>query len=62
VGPRLNTQRFYYVDERKADGSPIGTEVTAQAHADFFAELIDRTAGEVPFLATFVDGKGYVKF
>jgi len=53
--------RFYYVDERKADGKPVYSAVDGPAHAEFFGSLIDGT-GSAPALATFVKGKGYVSF
>ncbi|GAP85630.1 putative short-chain dehydrogenase reductase SDR [Rosellinia necatrix] len=53
--------RFFYADERKADGGSVGSEIDGPAHADFYAQLANRE-GEVPWLATFVKGKGYVKF
>ncbi len=52
--------RFFYADERKDDGASIGADVNGDAHADFYAELA--AAGEdIPWQATFVKGKGYVK-
>jgi hypothetical protein len=39
----------------------MGNELNGDAHADFFEQLA-RHEGEVPWLATFVKGKGYVKF
>jgi hypothetical protein len=35
--------------------------VDGPAHGDFYAQLVQRD-GDVPWLATFVKGKGYVKF
>jgi len=60
----LNTDkgyRFYYADERNADGSMKSTALDGDAHAEFFFELAKAPA-EVPWHATFVKGKGYVKF
>jgi hypothetical protein len=53
--------RFFYADERKADGSNVGQGIDGEAHADFFAQL---AAGpkDVPWHATFVKGQGYTKF
>ncbi|KAI9735739.1 MAG: hypothetical protein M1818_006347 [Claussenomyces sp. TS43310] len=52
---------FYYVDERKEDGSPIGDAISGQAHAEYFVELAGKTE-QGPWLSTFVKDKGYVKF
>ncbi len=52
---------FYYVDERKEDGSPIGDDISGQAHADYFVELAEMPE-QGPWLSTFVKNKGYVKF
>ncbi|KAL1797033.1 hypothetical protein ACET3X_005573 [Alternaria dauci] len=54
--------RFFYADQRQEDGAPMGTAVDGPAHAEFYAKLARREAGEVPWLATFVKGKGYVEF
>ncbi|RWA13728.1 hypothetical protein EKO27_g1397 [Xylaria grammica] len=53
--------RFFYADERAADGKSKGADVDGPAHADFFAQLANHE-GNVPWLATFVTGKGYVHF
>ncbi|KAI0403514.1 hypothetical protein F4802DRAFT_571692 [Xylaria palmicola] len=53
--------RFFYADERKADGDSVGGELHGDAHGEFYAQLAAHE-GDVPWLATFVDGKGYVKF
>jgi hypothetical protein len=53
--------RFFYADERKEDGSLKGMAIDGEAHADFYADLAAH-AGTVPWSATFVKGKGYVKF
>jgi hypothetical protein len=52
---------FFYVDERKADGSSKGQAIDGPAHGEFVAELIENAKG-VPWHATFVAGEGYVKF
>lgn len=52
--------RFYYVDERKADGSPK-YRVDGEAHADLFWELAQgKTQG--PWMQTFVKDVGYKQF
>ncbi|KAI1121778.1 hypothetical protein F5Y10DRAFT_93303 [Nemania abortiva] len=53
--------RFFYADERKEDGASKGSAIDGPAHADFFAQLASHE-GNVPWLATFVKDKGYVKF
>lgn len=53
--------RFFYVDERKEDGSSRGADIDGPAHAEFFASLLEGD-GNVPTMATFVKGKGYVDF
>jgi hypothetical protein len=57
----LTRNSFYYVDERKADGSPAGPAVDGPAHAEVFYELASK-AGQEPWQWTFVKDKGYVKF
>ncbi|KZZ98591.1 NAD(P)-binding domain protein [Moelleriella libera RCEF 2490] len=52
--------KFYYADERTGDGSAVYSAIDGPAHADFYAHLADAARG--PWLATFVKGKGYVKF
>lgn len=57
----LGKYRFYYADERNADGSVVGSKIDGPAHGDFYWELAQRPEqGE--WLATFVKGKGYVPF
>ena len=52
--------RFYYGDERKADGSAI-YRVDGEAHAKLYWELAEeKTHG--PWMQTFVKGVGYTKF
>ncbi|KAL2869511.1 uncharacterized protein BJX67DRAFT_347500 [Aspergillus lucknowensis] len=53
--------RFFYADERAADGKSIGQALDGPAHAEFFAQLVEHEEG-IPWHATFVKGKGYVKF
>jgi hypothetical protein len=52
---------FFYVDERKPDGSSKGMAIDGPAHGKFIASLIAKE-GDVPWLATFVAGEGYKKF
>ncbi|KFA51648.1 hypothetical protein S40293_10126 [Stachybotrys chartarum IBT 40293] len=52
--------KFYYVDERKADGS-AAFKIDGEAHAKLFWELAEaKTQG--PWLQTFVKGAGYRDF
>lgn len=53
--------RFYYADERNADGSVAGGKIDGEAHAAFYWELARRME-QGPWLATFVKGMGYVRF
>jgi hypothetical protein len=53
--------RFYYADERKADGSSIAREISGEAHAALYVSLAgDLTQG--PWQQTFVKGVGYKQF
>jgi hypothetical protein len=52
--------RFYYVDERKPDGSPK-YRVDGEAHADLFWELAQKEV-HGPWLQTFVKDIGYQDF
>ena len=53
--------RFYYADERKADGSPAYAAISGQAHGEFYTQLAEGKT-QIPWLATFVAGTGYVDF
>lgn len=56
----LTSCRFYYVDERKVDGTAI-FKVDGEAHGNLFWELTQgNTQG--PWLQTFVKGVGYKNF
>ncbi|KAK9235242.1 hypothetical protein V1525DRAFT_410552 [Lipomyces kononenkoae] len=53
--------KFYYGDERKADGSPAYGAIDGEAHAKLYLELAEgKTQG--PWQQTFVKGVGYKKF
>jgi len=54
--------RFYFVDEREQDGTPMWQGVNADAHAEFISGLVDGSVKDVPWKATFVKGKGYAHF
>jgi hypothetical protein len=52
--------RFYYVDERKADGTAI-FKVNGEAHGKLFWDLAE-AGTQGPWLQTFVNGVGYKNF
>ncbi|KAF1996993.1 putative short chain type dehydrogenase [Amniculicola lignicola CBS 123094] len=52
--------KFYYADERKADGAPK-YRVNGDAHAELFWELASGE-GQGPWMQTFVKGVGYKGF
>ncbi|KAL3422092.1 short-chain dehydrogenase [Phlyctema vagabunda] len=53
--------KFYYCDERLADGKPVYSAVNGEAHAKHYLELAEgKTQG--PWLQTFVKDTGYKKF
>ncbi|KAI1274497.1 hypothetical protein F5Y07DRAFT_410271 [Xylaria sp. FL0933] len=53
--------RFFYADERTENGQSVEAQVDGPAHGEFYAQLANHE-GSVPWHATFVKGKGYVKF
>jgi hypothetical protein len=55
-------RRFYFVDEREQDGTPMWNGVNADVHAEFIAGTADGSVRDVPWKATIVKGKGYVPF
>jgi hypothetical protein len=57
---RLTVCRFYYVDERKADGS-AKFKVDGDAHGKLLWELAEAKK-QGPALHTFVKDVGYKKF
>lgn len=60
LAKRLTDLRFYYADQRKADGTPI-YKVDGEPHAQLFWQLAeDKTQG--PWMQTFVKGVGYKSF
>ncbi|KAF3762277.1 hypothetical protein M406DRAFT_347430 [Cryphonectria parasitica EP155] len=52
--------RFFYADERTADGKIKGQQLDGPAHGEFYIQLANHQEN-VPWQATFVKGKGYVK-
>ncbi|KAK2753262.1 hypothetical protein FQN54_007953 [Arachnomyces sp. PD_36] len=53
--------KFYYADERMADGSPAYHGVDGEAHAKLYDELVE-SKSQRPWLQTFVKGVGYKTF
>ncbi|EGR44646.1 uncharacterized protein TRIREDRAFT_112014 [Trichoderma reesei QM6a] len=53
--------KFYYADERKPNGEPAYDKLDAEAHGDYYVKLAEESF-QGPWHATFVKGKGYVKF
>ncbi|PVI01080.1 hypothetical protein DM02DRAFT_706490 [Periconia macrospinosa] len=53
--------RFFYADERKDNGDMTGAEVDPDAHGQFYA-MLAAGGGQIPWHATFVKEKGYVRF
>lgn len=53
--------RFYYADERKADGAPAYGAIDGEAHAELYTSLA-RSTTQGPWLQTFVKGVGYKAF
>jgi hypothetical protein len=52
--------RFYYADERQADGGPT-IPVNGPAAGDMYVELAEKPE-QGPWDFTFMAGKGYTKF
>jgi hypothetical protein len=61
VDEKLTLFRFYYGDERKADGSAVYSAVNGEAHAKHYVELAEGKS-QGPWQQTFVKGVGYKKF
>ncbi|KAI4228369.1 MAG: hypothetical protein L6R36_001652 [Xanthoria steineri] len=53
--------KFYYADERKADGSPAYSSIDGEAHGKHYLQLAEGKEQE-PWQQTFVKGMGYKKF
>ena len=53
--------RFYYADERKADGQPAYMDIDGAAHAEQYVTLAEETS-QGPWHQTFVKGVGYKQF
>lgn len=57
----LMTTRFYYADERKADGSAAFMDIDGEAHGEFYTQLAE-SKSQGPWHQTFVKGVGYRNF
>ncbi|PYH77392.1 putative short chain type dehydrogenase [Aspergillus uvarum CBS 121591] len=60
IAYREKGYKFYYVDQRKADGSS-SPHIDGEAHAQIFAELAENP-DQQPWQQTFVKGEGYKVF
>lgn len=60
-GDKINNCRFYYSDERKADGTPASLGIDGQAHAELYLQLAEAKS-QGPWHQTFVKGVGYKQF
>jgi len=58
---RLTRCKFYYTDERKADGSAAYFDIDGEAHGELYIELAEAEE-QGPWQQTFVKGVGYKKF
>lgn len=58
---KLTKRRFYYADERKADGTPAYSKISGEAHGKFYAELAEHKS-QGPWQQTFVKDVGYKHF
>ena len=57
----LTRRRFYYADERKADGAPAYSDISGEAHGKFYLQLSEGKSQE-PWQQTFVKDVGYKHF
>ena len=53
--------RFFYADERTVEGGMKGMRLDGDAHGQFYVTLAEHQE-QIPWEATFVKEKGYVKF
>lgn len=53
--------KFYYADERNAQGAPVGKAVSGPAAAEEYLKLAEQKE-QGPWLYTFVKGEGYKDF
>jgi hypothetical protein len=52
---------FYYADEWTETGDPVFGDIDGDTHGGFFLQLAEKKE-QGAWEATFVKGKGYVKF
>lgn len=53
--------KFYYADERRANGAPVSNDIDGPAAAEHYLKLAEGEKQE-PWLQTFVKGIGYKDF
>ncbi|KAJ5587255.1 uncharacterized protein N7459_003020 [Penicillium hispanicum] len=53
--------KFYYADERNADGTPAYASIDGEAHGEFYLQLADHKS-QGPWQQTFVKAIGYKSF
>ena len=58
---KLTNFRFYYGDERNADGSPAYSKIDGEAHGKFYLQLAEGKS-QGPWQQTFVKDVGYKQF
>lgn len=58
---KLTKCRFYYGDERKADGSAAYSDLNGEAHGELYVQLAEGKS-QGPWQQTFVRGTGYKHF
>jgi hypothetical protein len=58
---KLTNCRFYYGDERNADGSPAYSKIDGEAHGKFYLQLAEGKS-QGPWQQTFVKDVGYKQF
>jgi hypothetical protein len=58
---KLTKYRFYYADERKADGSAAYFDIDGEAHGKLYVQLAEGES-QGPWQQTFVKGVGYKHF
>lgn len=58
---KLTKFRFYYADERKADGSPAYSAIDGEAHGKYYLQLAEGNS-QGPWQQTFVKDVGYKQF
>lgn len=56
----LKWLRFFFADERLANGKTVGFDVSGESHVPVYLELVN-DGDELPYYVTFAEGK-YTKF